>query len=200
MEKITNAERVSCSLDFSVPILIIYSGTTMFQLPFIIKEDSDHFSVVTVVVKLRVLLLLLVVVALLSRIILLLLGGRLLLLLDLYLLVDRSLLSRVDFGGLLVHRLLIFGLSLVIFHGHLFLLFEIVDLLARIHSHRAREGRSFGLLALHVRFASRDGIGKIHDLGPSCPVEGIEADLDGPVFLVLGHAARKFHCELHQLI
>jgi hypothetical protein len=139
MEKITNVERVSCSLDFSVPILIIYSATTMFQSPFIIKEDSDHFSVVTVVVKLGVLLLLLVVVALLSRIILLLLGDCLLLLLDLYLLVDRGLLNRMHLGCLLVHRLLIFGLSLVIFHGHLFLLFEIVDLLTRIHSDRARE-------------------------------------------------------------
>lgn len=166
MEKITNTASVSCSLDFSVSILIIYSVTTTIQLPLFIKEDSDHFSVVTIVVKLRVLLL--VVVALLSRIILLLLGDhRLLLLLDLNLLVDRGLLSRMHLGYLLVDGLLIFGLSLVIFHDHLFLLLEIIDLLTRIHGHRAREGCSFSLLALHVRFTLGDGVGKIHDLGPS---------------------------------
>jgi len=123
---------------------------------------------VTIVMKLRVLLLLLVdVVALLSCIILLLLGERLLLLFDLGLYVDRGLLNRMNLRDLLVLRLLIFDLSVVIFHHHLFLLLVLIDLLTRIQGHRAREGRSFSLLALHVRFTLAQGVGKINDLGPS---------------------------------
>jgi len=121
---------------------------------------------VTIVMKLRVLMLLLVhVVPLL--ILLLLLGHRLLLLFHHRLNVDRGLLNRMNLRDLLVLRLLIFDLSVVIFHHHLFLLLVLIDLLTRIQGHRAREGRSFSLLALHVRFTLAQGVGKINDLGPS---------------------------------
>jgi len=150
---------------------------------------------VTIVVKLRVLLLLLLVlvVVFLILLLLLLLGDLSLLLLLVFLHVDLwGLLNRMYLRDLNLLVLLIFGLSV----NNLFLLHLLVDLLTCIDGER----RSFSLLALQISFAFRQGIGKIHDLGPSGPVEVIEADLDSPIFLVFGHAARKFHRELHQLI